>query len=59
MKNKDRRIRELEERCRAAEEQLARIREEQMPVKPRFLPIGSVQYKSGEERAKARDVMGL
>ena len=57
MKNKDRRIRELEERCRAAEEQLARIREEQMPVKPRFLPIGSAQRKGGAERA--RDVMGL
>ena len=57
MKNKDRRIRELEERCRAAEEQLARIREEQMPVKPRFLPIGSAQRKGGADRA--RDVMGL
>lgn len=57
MRNKDRRIRELEERCRAAEEQLAQLRQEQPSQKPRFLPIGSSRPKSMMERA--RDVMGL
>lgn len=61
-------IMELEQRCKAAEEQLKRIQEEQqnlqkqipeepLPVKPRFLPIGSGPRKAGAERA--RDVMGL